>query len=279
MLKTFFFIPASNRRFYRALEKYNPDYFIFDLEDSISSVNVYKAINLLLTFPINNKEKIYIRLWDVKPELIEKHKLLFEKYKHILLPKVKSINQLDVFFTEVMRYYPLNKFKFIIIIESPEGITNLHAILKKYNDIIAGVGFGSHDYCNEIGASHTTENYSFARNLVLLNGKAFNKICIDIASTNISDEDFFISECKEAFNMGYDAKPVLHPWQYETINKISFYTNEEIEKAKALYKQFAGFLPNDISAIKSNGRIIEKPHVKRINNIIQYLIKQNTISL
>ena len=274
MLKTFFFIPAGNKHFFSALTKYKPDYFVFDLEDSVSSENLGEALEYILQNPFCSSKPIFVRLWDIRADIISENISLFSTYKNFILPKVDSSEQLDLFFNGLTEIFQISGFQFIILIESPKGIINLNAILQKHNEHIYGIGFGSHDYCSEMGAVHLSENYDFARNSLLVFGKAYGKICIDIASTNINDENLFIDECKEGFNFGFVAKPILHPWQLEQLQKICFYKEEEIMEAKTMFKQFNGFIPIDISALKINGKIIEKPHIKRINSVIEYILKQ-----
>lgn len=273
MLKSFFFIPAGNKRFYSALTKYHPDFFVFDLEDSIESENVTDSVDFILNIPVK-EETIFVRLWSIKTEVVSHNITLFAKYRNYILPKVESSEQLDLFFNELQSFYPVCEFRFLVIIESPIGIVNLNSILNKYHKNIYGIGFGSHDYCNEVGAVHSLENYSFARNAILLQGKAFGKLCLDIASTNIQDEKMFINECKEGFNLGFDAKPILHPWQLIQFQKINYYSDDEINDAHEVSKQFGGFVPLDIAAVNINGRILEKPHIRRLNRVIDYILKR-----
>jgi hypothetical protein len=40
-----------------------------------------------------------------------------------------------------------------------------------------------------------------------------------------------------------------------------------------VYKHFGEIIPDDLPAVKINSRIIEKPHLKRLAEIIKYLKK------
>jgi len=275
MNKSFFYIPAGNFHFFSALEKFKPDYFVFDLEDSVESGNLTDAISLIDAFKNDGTIPIFVRLWKLEPSIVSEYINLFKKYKYLILPKVSTIDQLDLFFTEVSKCFNLSDFTIVILIESPEGVINIKEILAKFSEQIWGVGFGSHDYCHQVGALHSKEYFSYARNTVLLHCKAFGKLSIDIASVNISNENLFIEECKDGFNLGFSAKPILHPWQLEIFQKIDFYDESEIIDALELYKIFGGFLPEDLSAVQINGKIIEKPHIQRVNQVIKFLLNKS----
>jgi len=274
MLSSFFYIPAGNKKFFSALTKYKPDYFIIDLEDSISSTQLNEAVDFIVETEFECNIPIYLRLWDIKPETITQNPKLFNKFSNYVLPKVENITQIDAFISSLSKICNHNNFSFVLLFESPEGIINIDKILEFIKDKVLGIGFGSHDYCSLVRALHEPSYYFFPRNLLLLYGKKYNLICIDVASTDINNNNAFINDCIEGFNMGFDAKPILHPRQLEVLQQIKFYSDSEIEEAKELSLMYKGFIPQDISAIKFNGRIIEKPHIKRINRIIDYINKQ-----
>ena len=95
---------------------------------------------------------------------------------------------------------------------------------------------------------------------------------------NISDEQEFSSECIDAFNMGYDAKFVLHPQQLEVINKTEYFSKEEVKNALEIYEEIKTMDLVKFSVIKVNGKLYEKPHLKRIMKIIEWN-KNSTSSL
>ena len=71
--------------------------------------------------------------------------------------------------------------------------------------------------------------------------------------------------------MGFEAKPILHPHQLELLKSIVFFNEDELKVAKELKKIYKGLIPSDISAIKHYSKIIEKPHINRLNRIINYI--------
>jgi len=272
MLKTFFYIPADKPKFLSGLNKFDPDYFILDLEDSLTSGSSAEGIRNLNGIE-SVKDNYFVRVG--LESAAETVKALYPRYKKIKLPKIESSEHLRAVFGSVSKQFDLNEFEFIISIESPKGVINLGEIFRDHSDRFTGVSIGTHDYCKEMNAAHEPVNFNFMRNSILNYCKAYGKFCLDFASMNITDAELFRSECLEGFRMGFDGKPILHPWQLNLVSSIRFYDEHEIEDAVEVYRHFAGRIPDDVPAVKINNRIIEKPHLKRLSEIIKYLKKKN----
>jgi len=164
-------------------------------------------------------------------------------------------------------------------VENPLCLMNLKEIVKGKIINITGITLGSHDYTNVVGMKHTSHYLYFARNYVLNVTKAYDLMAIDIASMNIYDEEEFSNECLDAFNMGYDAKFVLHPKQLEVLKKTEYFSQEEVESALEIYKEIKTVDLDKFSVIKVNGKLYEKPHLKRIMKIVEWNKNNATISV
>lgn len=274
MLKTFFYIPADKQKFLSGLNKLKPDCFILDLEDSLTKSSSAEGLDNLIALPeVKDNYWVRIGLSDDIGKAVETVRALGERFKKIKIPKIGSSEQLFKFFNALEKAVGLNNYEFIISIESPKGVVFLGEIFKDHSHRFSGISIGTHDYCKEMNAVHEPRNFDFMRNSILNYCKAYGKFCLDFASMNITDEELFKTECLEGFRMGFDGKPLLHPWQLERINEIEFYSEHEIEDALEVYKHFGEIIPDDLPAVKINSRIIEKPHLKRLAEIIKYLKK------
>ena len=267
MLKTFFFIPAGNKRFFSALSKYRPDFFVFDLEDSVSSENLNEALEYILQNQFDSLKPIFVRLWNIRADIIPKNISLFSTYKNFILPKVDCQEQLDLFFNCLSEYFQINDFKFVILIESPKGIVNLNAILQKHTEHIYGIGFGSHDYCLKSGMKYDYELLRLPRFLVLNAAKAYEKLSIDIACMEVNNSIIFQKEIGDAMNLGYDAKFIIHPKQLKEIEKYHQHTQEEINEFIEIINEYNKRGKPAIFQFK--GRAIELPHIKKYEKIIK----------
>ena len=273
MLKTYFFVPANNLKFIKKAPSIPATNFVYDLEDSISKKEKNIALGNLKNIKITEntyvRPNLYIENGTLNLELFSQ--LIEIGFKNFLIPKVSDIIQIQ----ELNKIFNITKdnfynFKFILLIEHPAGLLNLTEMIRSKLLNIELVGLGNYDYSNTMGMKHNLENLWYARNKILNIAKAHELEAIDIVSLNLNAEDEFRNEVLNGFSMGFDAKFIIHPNQIKILNNIQFYTDEEINEAKIVYEHILDIENDTISIIKINGKIYEKPHVKRIKKIINW---------
>ncbi len=273
MLKTFFFVPANNIKFIKKAPSIDANYYVYDLEDSISKSEKNIALENLKNIEINDNTYVRPNLYtdDNKINSSIILELIEMGFKNFLIPKVCDLDQIRALNKTIkMSNDNFDSFKFILLIEHPAGLINLTEILRSNLLNIKFVGLGNYDYSNAMGMKQTLENLSFARNTILNIAKAHSLEAIDIVSLNLDAEEEFVKESLNGFSMGFDAKFIIHPKQIEVLNKIQFYSDEEIREALLVYPYILDIKNDKISVKKINGKIYEKPHVRRIINIVNW---------
>jgi len=269
-LKSYFFIPANKKQFLSKADTINATEIVIDLEDAIFNSDVSVAVDNIISLKINPES--WIRISYVSSKSLAQFeyldRLTKKGFKKYIIPKVSNIEE----FRDVLTYYSsenlnLNEFKFIVLVENPEAVLNISAILKV--DQVEGVGIGSHDYCDIIGMEHSLENLYWVRMKLLNIAKAMGKRIIDIASMNIENKSEFRQECEDGLKKGFDGKFIIHPWQLKIFNSIKQYSKEEVEFAK-LVRSYINKIGGrkKFTITKINGKVVEKPHLKRFNEIL-----------
>lgn len=283
MLKSFFFIPANKDKFVKKVGLINADCFVFDLEDAVANNEINKCLERLNGLEIRDNYYVRPRIdFDEgnNPALKLLTNLIDIGFRKFLIPKISELDELK-YLQKVLKLhgkYEFEEYQFILLVENPLCLINLKEIVKSKIINITGITLGSHDYTNVVGMKHTLHYLSFARNYVLNVAKAYDLMAIDIASMNISDEKEFSDECLDAFNMGYDAKFILHPQQLEVLKKTEYFSQEEIEDALEIHKEIESMDLDTFSIIKINGKLYEKPHLKRVMKIVEWNKNNATIS-
>ncbi|MDR2010392.1 MAG: hypothetical protein LBQ22_07915 [Bacteroidales bacterium] len=272
MLKTFLFTPANNLKFIRKSEQLSADYLIFDLEDAVLNDEFGVSIENLKTVCLQDKHFARFGFFNDKNQLeSEKFEILLNLgFRNFVIPKFIDIEQIKKIHAFLQDTYFIDKVSFILLIENPVGLLNLFDVLKSRLLNFIGLGLGSHDYCNAMNMEHSLANLYFARQMVLNNAKAFNIIALDIVSTDLEDDNSFREESLNGFRMGFDAKFLIHPKQLDLLKKIKYYTDEEIAEAEKVYERILDIQNQKASVISIDGRVYEKPHVKRIINIVNW---------
>lgn len=271
-MNSYFFIPANNRKFLSNASAVNSDYLILDLEDAIFNSNIEVAVKNILEFEINKDSFVRINL-DLKEQsagLGYIKPLLDYGYRRFVLPKIETTGQLDKVIAMMggLTSPKTSKFEIILLLESPLAMVNIKELIQ--NSSIAGIGLGSHDYCASLGMQHDLANLAWARMEVLNFAKAFGKNAIDVASMNVYDESQFELECLNGISLGFDAKFIIHPKQLAVLKGLKNYSKGDLTLALKVMQHIKdiGGVEN-FSIANIDGLVIERPHLKRISQILK----------
>ncbi|MDA8769632.1 aldolase/citrate lyase family protein [Schleiferiaceae bacterium] len=267
-MRSFFFIPANVKKYISSVNLIDATDIVFDLEDALGNSSVTTGLQNLVN--ISNAEKYWVRIGisnDEEHNLKVVIELLNIGFKRFILPKVEEVFQVDEFII-LLESITNIKFEVLVLIESPLGVINAD-IICEHNDV-STIGFGSHDYCNIVGMTHSLENISWARQKILNSGRAYGKEIIDVTSMNVRDEKAFEEECINGKNMGFDGKFLIHPCQLGVFKKVWQFSYEEIAfaiKVKNEVDSIGGV--ENFTVLKIDGNVVEKPHLGRINKILK----------
>lgn len=267
MIETFFFVPADRQRFLEKIPVIKADNFILDFEDSINVSNIRIALENCNS--INNISNFWAR-----PALFRNGKLYLDLIEQLIqmgiskfiLPKIENVNQLD----ELSKLKGIHNCTSILLIESAKAFNDLDDSLNYQNFKFHGLVLGSHDFTNDLQMKYDIEDLKFFRQMIHLKAKAHDIKSIDIASMEIRNESDFKIEVSSGFDIGYRCKMILHPIQLKWLFEMSFFSDNEVQFAKSVIEEFPN-LSTEIEAVNFKGRILEKPHIKRILEIVEYV--------
>ncbi len=157
------------------------------------------------------------------------------------------------------------KTYFFVPLTNPKYIQKAKTL--KIDHIVFDWDRFNHDYFSAMNARYEYESYRYAHDFVLNLAKSFAVEAIDIASMDIDDEVNFSIEVKRGFDKGYRSKFILHPRQLEYLDEIEYFTQDEIDFARMVSKKIN---IDDFDAVKIDGKVLEKPHINRIKEILKY---------
>lgn len=269
MLQTFFFVPANRIDFLRKSMSLKADNIIIDFEDAVPDSETIYVINNFEKKFINKDSFARVTVVDSKTGLIDGRtleKIIELGFRKIILPKISTVFQLE----EIAKVKGVQNCMYCILVENPVCLINLQKILHSKKIAVSHVALGSHDYANSMGMEHVSENIYFARNYVLNYARAYNVQVIDIASMDIHASFHFEKECMEAVSLGFDGKFILHPDQLSALERIKFFSDEEIKRAENVYNHIKDVPFDELSVIEVDGVLYEKPHINRIMKIVDW---------
>lgn len=272
MLDTYFFIPGDKQKYLDKLDVLNTDYIVVDLEDAVSQKAKEAAFDLVMS--ITTKENYFIRIpfFEQIYSTEQIKKLIGHFDGRIAIPKLVNRSQI----LQIKEQVPAIDLKLIILVENPRCLINLNDILQDYATQIHGIGFGSHDFCSITGIKHKSEHLvNYIRQIILF-AKAYNVNYIDGVDLNLNDFTQLKKECLFAFEMGASGKFLIHPSQIKVLREVQYMSEAELEEIKNVHEKIKDIPEDAIEVYTVNGKIYEKPHIKRIKFLIQKLQRYNT---
>lgn len=199
----------------------------------------------------------------------------------IHLPKVDDPEGLDEFAYAFNSTYPhvnAKRIGLIIFIESARSLVQLKEIctgatkLKSKSRLVPeALVFGSDDYVADIGATRTeaATELTYARQKVVAVAKAFGMQAIDLVHIDFKDLEGLKLHSEEGARMGFTGKQVIHPTQIKVVQEAFKPSQERIEWANSLIKEFREHEAKGAGAFTFRGSMIDAPLVKQAQNIVQ----------
>jgi citrate lyase subunit beta / citryl-CoA lyase len=96
----------------------------------------------------------------------------------------------------------------------------------------------------------------------VLAGHAYGLDVIDGVYNDIHDAEGFARECREARDMGFDGKTLIHPSQIEPCNAAFTPSPQEVAEASKIVAAFDQPENRDKGVIALDGRMVERMHAE-----------------
>lgn len=147
------------------------------------------------------------------------------------------------------------------MVETPEAIFAARQIAAF--ERVAVMVMGTNDLAKELRAEQVAGRHSLVPYLAqaLLAARAEGAVILDGVYNDIKNEDGFLAECRQGFEMGFDGKTLIHPSQVGPTNDVWAPSDDEIEHARKVIAAFEEAEAEGRGVITVDGRMIENLHV------------------
>lgn len=269
MIDTYFFIPADKEKFLKKTNELECDYLVYDLEDAVAVENKQLAYNNLLNFPIRKGSFVRIPFFEQHFSTLQINKLVEIFEGRVLVPKLHRVPD----FYKIKPLIEQYKKSVIVLIENARAFVEIGDLLKTYEQYMLGIGFGTHDFCTENGIKHSLDNLMEYKRHLIISAKAFDVKYIDSVDLDLNDFTSFKNECLFAFENGADGKFLIHPEQINQLQNVQYLSFDEIREIEHIYQLVKHINEQSIEVYKIDGKVYEKPHIKRINTLYNKIHK------
>ena len=277
--RSLFFVPGGNEKLLTKALGLDADCLCIDLEDSVAPDKKAAAreavTEALRVSDFGKKEKI-VRINSILTEYgrLDIQAVMRGRPDALLLPKVnqaQDISDNNAILTEEEKRagLPEGSVGLIAMIESSLGIVNIDAIALA-SPRMKGLLFGAGDYTRETRGRITADRFEllYPMTRILLAARIAGIDAIDTPYFDVKNTDGLERHARQARDMGYDGKAVIHPAQLEVVHRVFTPTEQEVEHSKRVIEAFEKARTEGKGVIQLDGQVIENVHVDMANRVL-----------
>lgn len=272
------YVPASNARALAKASTLSCDCVIVDLEDAVSpdeKITARERLETLFADRHDDGKEWIIRVNPLTSEWGADDLMTARACRPhgILLPKVETARDVLEANDMLDDADARGSMWLWAMIETPRALLNIGAIAALGRDRgarLACLVAGTNDLVKETGILATPDRRYLTPWLMqlVLAARAGSLDVLDGVSNDFRDADGFAAECREARNMGFDGKTLIHPSQIEPANQAFSPSAREIADALAIRAAFARPENARLGVISIDGRMVERLHLDQAERLL-----------
>lgn len=259
------YMPAARASALEKAKALPADALIFDLEDAVSPDAKAEARGMAVAAASSKaygKREIAIRAngLDTPWGYDDLAAIASSGADAAVLPKVESPEALAKASAILDLAGAPADLKLWAMIETPMGVLRAEAIAGAPR--LSVLVMGTSDLAVDLGARHTVDRAPFAASFghVLLAARAYAKAVLDGVHLNLGDMEEFEAHCRQAADMGFDGKTLIHPKQVAPANTIFGQDPAAVADAKRVLEVYEAARAAGQGVATLDGRLIENLH-------------------
>jgi len=265
------YMPGSNPRAMEKARDLPADVLILDLEDSVAPdakaqgrENIVKA----LAGGFGEREVIVrINGLDTRWWADDLAAVVGSRPDAVLVPKISDPRQFQDIAAKLAELAADPKVRVWAMMETPLAVLNAGAIAAAANDSktrLAGFVMGTNDLAKDTRARLVPGRAPMLPWLMtcVAAARAYGLSVLDGVYNDLGNAEGFVAECKQALELGFDGKTLIHPRQIEPCNETFSPSPEEVALARKMIAAFD--LPENANkgVIQIDGRMVERLHAE-----------------
>jgi citrate lyase subunit beta / citryl-CoA lyase len=267
------FMPGSNARALERAKMLPADALIFDLEDAVAP-DAKETARQMACDTIHaggyGQRELIVRVNGLATAWGEADLTAVAGCgaDAILLPKVESGETVRQVLTILTEHGAPEHLALWCMLETSRGILRAEDIATSPR--VAALVMGTSDLTKELHARHTRERLPMLPSLgwCLLVGRAYGLAVLDGVHLDVNDDEGFEYACRQAADMGFDGKTLIHPKTIAAANRIFGPFPEDIESARKIIAAHAEATAQGRGVVVVDGRLIENLHVEEAHRVV-----------
>ncbi|XPV70343.1 MAG: aldolase/citrate lyase family protein [Halarcobacter sp.] len=261
--RSMLFVPSYNKRYVQKAKNILADTVVFDLEAILQEQKEIARGVIKEVFKENNSKfgesERVLRVNFIESDDFNKDIQLASELEldGILFSQIETVEQILEAERVINELNP--NLTMMVMIETPLAILNSPDICSSSKKLEVVV-VGSNNLANRLQidikrGSKAMFNY-LAR--IALSAKAYGKTVIDGPHYDVHDEFACEDSTKDAFNLGFDGKALIHPVQVEYINDIFTPKQKEVQEYEEMISKYEDAIKDGKEVILYKDKLVDK---------------------
>jgi citrate lyase subunit beta / citryl-CoA lyase len=264
------YMPGTNARAMEKARELPVDAVILDLEDAVAPDAKAKARELIVETLKKGGfggREVLVRIngLDTAWWLDDLAVIAAAGPDAVLVPKISDPEQLHGVAKHLVGVRADAKIRIWAMMETPLAMLNAGAIASAATDPqtrLAGFVMGTNDLAKDTRARLLPGRAPMLPWLMtcVAAARAYGLDILDGVYNELGNAEGFVAECRQARDLGFDGKTLIHPQQIAPCNEAFSPTAEEVAAARKIIAAFD--LPENASkgVIQIEGRMVERLH-------------------
>jgi citrate lyase subunit beta / citryl-CoA lyase len=273
------YMPGSNARAIEKARELPADGIILDLEDAVApeakAMAREQIKNALLKGGFGDRE-VFVRIngLDTRWWVDDLHAVADGRPDAVLVPKVSDPHQLQDLAARIVDMGTDPHIRVWAMMETPLAMLNVGPIAAAALDSetrLSGFVMGTNDLAKDTRARIVPGRapmLPWLANCVAA-ARAYGIDILDGVYNDLGNAEGFVDECRQARDLGFDGKTLIHPRQIEPCNEILSPASDEVEAARKIIAAFD--LPENQGkgVIQIEGRMVERLHAEMARRTVE----------
>jgi citrate lyase subunit beta/citryl-CoA lyase len=179
----------------------------------------------------------------------------------VLLPKVESGDAVRQALGALTAHGAPEHLALWCMLETPRGVLRAEDIAASPR--VAALVMGTSDLTKELRARHTADRLPLLPSLgwCVLVARAYGLAALDGVHLDLDDDEGFAAACRQAADLGFDGKTLIHPKTIATANRLFAPSAADVAWARRIIAAHAEAMAQGRGLVVVDGRLIESLHV------------------
>ncbi len=189
-----------------------------------------------------------------------------------MLPKTECIDDVQEFRLALGRAGAPDRMGIWCLIETPLGVLNAPSIAEAGKEAfgVQAIGVGTNDLTKDMQCAVLPDRspLAFALSTIVTAGKAYGLTVLDGVFNNTADLQGFAAEARQARDMGFDGKTLIHPNTVQACHEAFAPTEAEVVWAERVVDAMAAAQAAGEGVSTVDGQLIEELHAVQARRVL-----------